>query len=140
MKELRFKEGKKRNYPSRKWLAGYIDGDGCVTATLRKGRNKPSIAFMITVDIRDIRALELIQKNFGGIIQNKTDTTCRLDIWLNRTNCEKLFTYFNSHLELKKIQFDLVLDWFRNKHDSTSKEITEEFILQLRDLKNTGND
>ncbi len=140
LKELRFTEGTKRSFPSRKWLAGYVDGDGCVTATLRKDRSKPSIAFMITVDNRDIRGIQLIQKNFGGFIQSKTATTSRLDIWLNRTNCEKLFTYFNKHLLLKGSQFDLVLDWFRNKHDSTSRETTQEFITQLRHLKNTGND
>ena len=57
-----------KNFPTRKWLAGYFDGDGCLTAGLRTDRVKPYVAAMITVHQDDLTAIELIQKNFGGQI------------------------------------------------------------------------
>jgi len=140
LKSLRYKESVERNFPTRKWLAGYFDGDGCLTATLRKGRSKPNVAAMITVHKNDIASIKLIQKCFGGIIQEKTDTTYRWDLWLNQTNSEKFLAYFHKHMILKKYEAELVLDWFRNKHKTCSQEMAEDFINKLRAVKVTRND
>lgn len=140
LKGLRYQKGKSKNFPSRKWLAGYFDGDGCITGVLRDDRNKPSIACMITCDIKDSASLELIHKNFGGTIQRKTKNTVRWDLWLNPTNCEKFIGYFGKHLLLKRYQADIVLDWFRSKHKDSSRESAESLLKVLAELKTTGND
>ena len=139
LKAARYKSAVK-NFPTRKWLAGYFDGDGCLTAGLRLDRVKPHVAAMITVHQDDVTAVELIQKNFGGCIQRKTPTTFRWDLWLNRTNAEKFLTYFHQHMFLKRKEAELVLDWFRNKHNTCSRESAEVFVQQLRNLKVTRND
>lgn len=135
LRAVRYVRSTEKNFPSRKWLAGYFDGDGCLTAGLRKDRTKPYIAAMITVYKDDLASIELIQKNFGGFIQQKTDTTYRWDLWLNGTNVEKFLTYFSKHMLIKRYQSDLVLDWFRNKHKTCSRDMAEDFVNKLRITK-----
>lgn len=135
LRAVRYEDSTEKNFPSRKWLAGYFDGDGCLTATLRKDRSKPNVAAMITVYKDDLSGVRLIQKNFGGIIQLKTETTYRWDLWLNETNAEKFLTYFHKHMLIKGYQAELVLDWFRNKHKTSSRESANDFINKLRNAK-----
>lgn len=58
-----------RNYPSRKWLAGYFDGDGTLIAPVE---NKTGYAYPVAKIMSEPHmavGIHLIQKAFGGIIR-----------------------------------------------------------------------
>jgi hypothetical protein len=68
----RFKQAKKApclplpNFPSRKWMAGYIDGDGSFYTKLHGKGPYASIALAIVAEVDHTEGLELIRKVFGG--------------------------------------------------------------------------
>ncbi len=57
------------NYPSRKWMAGYVDGDGCFTVKVCKktGYAYPSLTVLAAPNY--VVGITLLQKAFGGRIQ-----------------------------------------------------------------------
>lgn len=68
VKELRATEmSYERNYPSRKWMAGYIDGDGSFSAALdRYGNARPVLSIAAAQNYP--MGILLLQKAFGGSI------------------------------------------------------------------------
>ena len=46
------------------WLAGFIDGDGCITTALNGGRRVPQV----DISQKDVRILEVIQEHYGGYL------------------------------------------------------------------------
>lgn len=127
-----------KNFPSRQWLAGYIDGDGYIGSSYRQRDGNLEFKCIITSHINDPQGIYLINKIFNGyIIVN--ENTIRLNIPLNKTNAESFITYFNSHLKLKKNQFDFVLDVLRKgkhfKKNGATPESNMEIHKTLQQLK-----
>lgn len=132
------KELSVKNFPSRQWLAGYIDGDGYIGSSYRQKDGNLEFKCIITSHINDPQGIYLINKIFKGyIIVN--DNTIRLNIPLNKTNAESFITYFNSHLRLKKNQFDFVLDVLRKgkhfKKNGATERSNMEIHKTLQELK-----
>ena len=63
IKEHKFNEGSNEN-PLNEWLAGVIDGDGCFLLS-----KKGYASLEITIQLRDVRCLNIIKQNFGGSIK-----------------------------------------------------------------------
>lgn len=124
------KELSVKNFPSRQWLAGYVDGDGYIGSSYRPRDGNLEFRCIITSHINDPQGIYLINRIFKGyIIVN--DNTIRLMIPLNKTNAENFITYFNSHLKLKKYQFDFVLDILRKGKHFKKNGATMESNLEL---------
>lgn len=96
---------KPKNYPSAAWLAGYMDGDGC----LHLGKRQK--LFTISFHKDDIIAPELIQRAFGGQIytgcwkKNPNVYAYRLTLGgMQKLNASglKLLHYVLPHLKIKK--------------------------------------
>lgn len=98
------------NYPSKKWLAGYFDGDGCLAVSrIRKPSGKAVVVSHIASSDYDSEGLELIHKAFGGRL-NWMKSNCRqwqLDFDANRA--KKFLGYFAKHLITKKEQAYFIL-------------------------------
>lgn len=54
------------NYPSRKWMAGYLDGDGCFSIQRLSKLGNASLIFHVSAAKYDDVGLRLLHKAFGG--------------------------------------------------------------------------
>jgi hypothetical protein len=65
-------------HPSRGWVAGYLDGDGCFSVTsLNALGSVGSLVLHVAGDARKDEGLELLQKAFGGRLNSMCAGRCR---------------------------------------------------------------
>lgn len=112
------------NYPSRKWAAGYIDGDGSWSARISRGRST-AIFLEVACSDYDSEGIELLQKAFGGSINSLDSARVHLRKWVLSVPPSKLLEierHFGQYLIVKKTQFDFLLGCARMGHfrDGTS--------------------
>lgn len=98
------------NFPPRKWLAGYFDGDGCLSVTsLSPGGNACAVAHIASSDF-DTEGIETIYKVFGGRIHGMSSKPVKQWVLsLNPSNTAKFLGYFAKHLITKREQAELLL-------------------------------
>lgn len=99
------------NYPSRQWLAGYFDGDGCVASRLNNGSAHCTPA-VLAARIEDERTegIELIAKAFGGDIYNGRVSATK--VWvlnLEPSKAIKFVQHFCKHSIVKRAQLYFAL-------------------------------
>lgn len=110
---------REKTFPSSQWLAGYFDGDGCVTI------NKDHKVLMrFTSWINDPEGVELIKKQFGGSLYREKNCL-RLDVYKS----QKLIEYFHDNCVIKKAQLQYVLENLRKG------SVTEEVKANLSKMK-----
>lgn len=126
------------NFPSRKWLAGYIDGDGCIRVNYLDKNNLAKISCSVACHVDDSAGVEIIQKNFGGNIGFNTKTKTVL-VWQkyfsNNHDALKFFEYFGKHCIIKRDQITAVLEYLR-----ADQKNGQELDKKLRQLKTTRTD
>ena len=127
-----------KNFPSRQWLAGYVDGDGYIGSSYRNRDGNLEFKCIITTHINDPQGIELVHKYFKGYL-TQVDNVARIILPLDKTKAESFITYFNSHLKLKKAQFDFVLDVLRKgkhlKKNGATAESNKAIHETLKKLK-----
>ena len=127
LKELKASQtSTKKNYPSRKWLAGYFDGDGSIRADKRG-----NIRLQFTSHVNEIAGLKLIQKAFGGSIHisgNCAKLYIGIPYRYSRNKVDKILGYFGKHCVIKKPQIEYVFG-------HAGKVSKEELYDKLRQLK-----
>lgn len=100
-------------HPSRKWLAGYFDGDGCIWTRINKNIHGTYLTFStgIACSDYDTEGIETICKNFGGQIKphGKTDRVLQWSTVLCPTKAIKFFVFFGKHSVVKRSQIDFTL-------------------------------
>lgn len=100
---------------SRKWAAGYIDGDGCISATA----SKRGLECRLSVSSwRYAQAgLVLLKETFGGYIVEHNDTAnWRLSL-TSQSKVQEVKEFIGRHLRIKKTQLELVYDFIsKGKH------------------------
>lgn len=113
------------NYPSRKWAAGYIDGDGCFSIRRRTGKRwaqSPSSAsptLEIACSDFDSEGVELLQKAFGGSLGQLDNGRRHLKRWtlvMPPSKIKQVAEHFGQYLIVKKAQFDFLLGCARMGH------------------------
>lgn len=97
-------------HPTRKWLAGYLDGDGCLNVTTI-GRYETGKAILhIAASDFDTEGIELIQKQFGGAIHDMCEGRVKqLVVQLPASKAIELLTPIVPHMIVKKTQAELLL-------------------------------
>lgn len=98
------------NFPTRKWMAGYLDGDGCISARLTK-YGVANIKLDAACSNYDSEGIEILKKAFGGCIYQMSPTVKRWELHLCASKAKKVLSYCSEHMLVKKDQFDFVLDW-----------------------------
>lgn len=130
------------NYPSRKWLAGYVDGDGCFHARVPKSRTSKScrISMEIASSEYDREGLDILHKAFNGIIhkhnkRNESGVTIRYMLDLVPSKAKKVLGHFAKYLVTKKDQANFILGCAEmgNYHDGETIKAT------LKQLKTRGH-
>ncbi len=98
------------NYPSRKWMAGYFDGDGCFSVNLYKPTGNASAVLTIAAAEYDTEGIELIHKAFGGNIFNMCEGRVRQ--WRMNPDAAKLksmLPHFVPNMIVKRDQGEFLL-------------------------------
>jgi hypothetical protein len=98
-------------FPSRKWLAGYFDADGCIFAGVNKHGGSASVQLSIDSDGIEKDGLILVQKAFGGDIRQrgKTGNCWRWELKANPASVRKFFEPVAQHLLVKREQASFIL-------------------------------
>lgn len=100
------------NFPTRQWLAGYFDGDGCFGVRLPKTRKSAQLTAEISASDFDSEGVELIAKVFGGSINKLTVNRPNVLCWtltMPPSKAKQFVGYFNKHLIVKREQSDFIL-------------------------------
>lgn len=122
------------NYPSRKWLAGYFDGDGSICTNIPKDRNAVNISGSIVSSDYDSEGLEIIHKSFGGSLKypdkNRTHLR-RLHIHLSPSKAKHFLGYFAKHSIVKRDQIYFILGCAEMGHYRDGKNI-KQALKQLK--------
>lgn len=105
------------NYPSRQWLAGYFDGDGCIYADVKYGRSA-SIRAVICCAEYDVVGLRLLKKAFGGSIspKNESEKVMVWELYLDAAKAKQFLGFFAKHSIVKRSQMYFVLGCAANNN------------------------
>jgi hypothetical protein len=103
-------------YPSRNWLAGYFDADGCVYAHANK--RTATVKLSIDSDGLEKDGLVLVQKAFGGVIRQRgaTGNCWRWEVSADAALVRKFFDPIAKHLTVKREQAYFILGCARMGH------------------------
>jgi hypothetical protein len=120
------------NYPARKWLAGYFDGDGCLHA-YASGKNKwATMKANIACADYDTAGIETLAKNFGGTIHSLCGgRAAQWNLCLSPSKANHFLSYFAKHLVTKRDQAYFVLGCAKMGHYHDGERI-EAILKQLK--------
>lgn len=132
------------------YLAGVIDGEGCITLYKKKDKKTKSgfsYSAYLTITSKDKWFLEVIQSNFGGYLNSQGHGAFSNNpIWSLRFNPDEMRRYLPKlipHLILKQHEAVLLLKGlaiteyhrFRD-YDPTG---LDEIVMQLKQMKKERN-
>ena len=140
VKQLRKKNTPDKNFPSRKWMAGYIDGDGCFYAKVTN-KGVLNCKLIIASSSDALAGIELIKKCFGGSIRIQGNVGY-YELHISSSKATELYEYIGKHLRIKKSQMELVRNWVGENRHAKSKGATYEsnkkFCETLATTKSLG--
>lgn len=115
-----------KDQPSRKWAAGYIDGDGCISASVTpKGGLECRLS--ISTWIHAQAGIKLMQKTFGGYIVESANTA-NWRINLSPSKVQEFKEWMGAHLRIKKTQLELTYDFIgKNRHSKRNGATIEDY-------------
>lgn len=101
------------NYPTRKWVAGYFDGDGTIGVSYRKNNGYCYLSARIVADNHYTAGIRLLQKTFGGgIYRMKRKAGHSHPYWvmnLPPSKAKQFLGYFAKHSVVKRDELYFVL-------------------------------
>lgn len=113
IKEARVTQVTEKNFPSRQWMAGYVDGDGCITSSFRKSDGNLEFKLSVVSHFTQCAGLFLMKKFFKGHITEQKDVL-KWSVTLSQTKCEEVLGYFVKHSRIKRDQIEYVLGIVRS--------------------------
>lgn len=122
------------------YLAGFIDGEGCLAINKRKHKNKFGewIGYSAYLDLANVNkeVMEFIKNEFqisSKIYENKQKgnrkTAYRLR--LNKTESKKIILLIQNLLIVKKNQAKIFLDFCNNSKNETKREFLWQEMKKL---------
>lgn len=125
-----------KDQPSRKWAAGYIDGDGCISASIT-AKGGLECRLSVSTWIHAQAGIKLLQKTFGGYIVTSANTA-NWRINLNPSKVQELKEWMGAHLRIKKAQLELTYDFIgKNKHSKRNGATIEDYRIFCETLATT---
>jgi hypothetical protein len=119
-------------HPSRSWLSGYFDGDGCIYACANKHGGTASVKVSIDSNTDETAGLELVKKAFGGVIETRGNgNNIRWTLRLDAAKAIKFLSYIAPRLLIKREQAHFVLACATMGHFRDGETIARI----LRDMK-----
>lgn len=138
VKAKRKEAAPEKDFPSRAWMAGYVDGDGCILSSFRKTDGNLEFKLSVVSHKTQRAGIDLMHKAFKGIIVEQGDCV-RWNVSLSVTKGKQVLSYFTKHLVMKQDQAYLVLNCLNTrKHfrkEGASVEGNLKIHQQLQTLK-----
>lgn len=97
---------------SRQWMAGYVDGDGCISSSFRNRDGNLEFNLTVSSNTNDPQAIDLLHSHFKGFF-TKNGKDLKWKVGLNKNNVEKVLGHCLKHLVLKRSQADFVMNVLR---------------------------
>lgn len=123
-----------KNFPSRQWMAGYVDGDGCISSSYRKTDGVLEFKLNVCSHHTQAAGLYLLKKFFGGYITQgigKGENTLSWQVSLGQTKAEEVLTYFIKHSQIKRAQLEYALGVIRSGKHFRRRGATPEGNLRI---------
>jgi hypothetical protein len=98
-------------HPTMKWLAGYLDGDGCISVqSISKHSGTAYLILHVAASVFDTEGLEIIQKQYGGRINDMRDGSVKqYQLSLAPSKITELFGPVAQHMIVKRDQAEFIL-------------------------------
>jgi hypothetical protein len=112
-------------HPARKWLAGYFDADGCISASVSPRGGTATMRFYIDTENDETDGLKLVQKAFGGDIRQRKGKCMRWSLRADAGKALAFLGYFAKHLVIKREQAYFVLGCAAMGHFRDGQTIDE---------------
>lgn len=100
------------NFPSRQWLAGYVDGDGSLFIRWDKVRNRGQCFFCIDTAPWDKEGVNLIHKVYKGNLKHK-DNVSSYKKYIGPQHIESILTPLAKHCIVKQRQAQMMIEVLR---------------------------
>ena len=115
IKNLRRNNTPCKHRASRRWAAGYIDGDGCISASITN-RGVLECRLSVSAWIHAQAGLVLLKEHFGGsIVESRNTANWR--VGLSPSKVQEVHEFLGRHLMIKKTQLELAYAFIgKNKH------------------------
>lgn len=108
------------------WMAGFLDGEGCLTISKQVRKNRPSPAYRaaISVSNTDRRILQPFSKEYGGSIYNVHERrkdkrglnwADAFDWCCPMSSSKRILSDLRPYLRLKSAQADIITDFIEKK-------------------------
>ena len=132
---------------SPQYLAGLIDGEGCLMITrLKKVPEYKSGRFryapVLTITNTHLPLLQSIQMAWGGRIREGIKGSGVYTIYFNSSQMRKLVPFFYPYLVIKKDQAELLMDYLDSLKKNGPKSLSDEqydkygsYWQRLKDMK-----
>lgn len=123
------------NYPSRKWMAGYIDGDGSLYSSWNKQKENMKPMLAAATSTWDTAGVELLQKAYKGSIFYKKGDGVVWQLPLTKENIP-ILKHLANNLILKKRNAEFIIEILREgKHYRKNGCTTEQGLKYHNYLK-----
>jgi hypothetical protein len=115
------------NFPPRKWLAGYFDGDGSFQIRVSPRSGSAQIVASIVSSAYDSEGIEILQKAFGGSMRQWSGQSgTGLVVWtmsMPPSKAIEFIGYFQKHLITKREQALFILGCAAMGHSQDGERI-----------------
>lgn len=124
IQNLRKNNTPNKDQPSRRWAAGYIDGDGCISASSSKSFE---CRLSVSTWIHAQAGINLLKKKFGGyIVEHGNTANWRVN--LNPSKIQEVKEFLGRHLRIKKTQLELAYEFIGSNKHSRRLGATDETL------------
>jgi len=133
LKDIRYEIHPVRtNHPSRRWMAGYIDGDGCLRAQVSK-QGYLKLRLEVTSYDRDTQGVELLQKAYGGSIGKHGNKAIRWVVHITESNAQKILGGMVLHNKIKQDQVRYALNYLNQGKHLRKRGATFESNMKFKE-------
>ncbi|HKJ72979.1 MAG TPA: LAGLIDADG family homing endonuclease [Alphaproteobacteria bacterium] len=118
---------------SAKYIAGFVDADGCIGVQWKKGKYKPLLQLSMSQATQQDEVLSLIQEQNGGYRRVKhikgRDYT---ELTLTGATAEKLLSRIKNHLVLKRHYANAALSLIEKEEPPVDLELAKQWLREQR--------
>lgn len=121
------------------WLAGFFDGEGCISGRTyfcpTKYVKHPRVHIQISITQKDRTILEAIQKKYGGRIYDK-QRGCSHIRWLGKDEMKSFLQKISPYVLCKKEQVILALKFIETIREENlgCKRLSEEIHAERQEI------
>jgi len=121
------------------WLAGFFDGEGCISGRLyfcpTKYVHHPRVYIQISITQKDRKILEMIQVKYGGTITDKK-RGCSHIRWLGKQDMKRILQTISPYSVCKRDQILIALRFIETIRDENlgSCGLSEEIHAERKEI------